>query len=120
MANVVVQYADYLTPGDADALGALGPGRAAVVRDGLQKIAAYRDEEGTMHAFSAVCTHLGCVVRWNSAESTWDCPCHGSRFDKMDGHVLNGPAISGLAPVEDPTGLERHSVAREAPTHGQR
>ena len=59
------------------------------------KLAVYRDDEGTLHERSAICTHLGCVVQWNSAEKTWDCPCHGSRFH-CDGHAVNGPAITGL------------------------
>jgi Rieske Fe-S protein len=67
----------------------------------LKKIAAYRDDDGTLYERSAICTHLGCVVSWNSTEKSWDCPCHGSRFDKHDGHVLNGPAIDALAPAED-------------------
>jgi Rieske Fe-S protein len=61
-------------------------------------IAVYRDDAGSMHARSAVCTHLGCHVRWNREERSWDCPCHGSRFD-VDGAVLNGPATKGLAEV---------------------
>jgi len=70
-----------------------------VVRSGLSKVAAYRDEDGTLHTVSAICTHLGCVVTWNSAEKTWDCPCHGSRFDKL-GSVINGPANKDLPPVD--------------------
>ena len=54
------------------------------------------DQNGTLHEHSAVCTHLGCVVAWNATEQSWDCPCHGSRFDKLDGHVLNGPANKPL------------------------
>jgi Rieske Fe-S protein len=73
------------------------------VREGLHKIAAYRDDEGALHRHSAICPHLGCVVEWNSAEKTWDCPCHGSRFDKLDGHVLNGPAIGALKHLSDDT-----------------
>jgi Rieske Fe-S protein len=59
----------------------------------------YRDEEGTVIARSAVCTHVGCIVRWNATETSWDCPCHGSRFD-VQGNVLNGPARSPLATAE--------------------
>jgi len=55
------------------------------------KVAIYRDVGGALHERSAVRTHLGCIVRWNPAEKTWDCPCHGSRFDKF-GAVINGPA----------------------------
>jgi Rieske Fe-S protein len=65
------------------------------LRSGLKKFAVYRDEAGTVHSCSATCTHLGCVVAWNSNEATWDCPCHGSRFDRF-GNVLNGPAVTGL------------------------
>jgi glycine/D-amino acid oxidase-like deaminating enzyme/nitrite reductase/ring-hydroxylating ferredoxin subunit len=73
----------------------LGPGEAAVVGVGTNQVAAYRDESGTLHAVSAVCTHLGCIVNWNAAEKTWDCPCHGSRFG-FDGGVIHGPAVQDL------------------------
>ena len=63
-------------------------------RDG-QKVAAYRDPDGSVTLRSAICTHLGCVVGWNPAEKTWDCPCHGSRF-QPDGKVISGPAESPL------------------------
>ena len=56
----------------------------------------YRDPQGTLHAVSSVCTHLGCLVKFNNAEKTWDCPCHGSRFG-VDGAVLDGPATRPLA-----------------------
>ena len=75
------------------------PGEGKVIRRGMQKIAAYRDDSGAMHYCSAVCTHLKCVVAWNSAERTWDCPCHGSRFDSL-GRVINGPALADLEEVE--------------------
>jgi glycine/D-amino acid oxidase-like deaminating enzyme/nitrite reductase/ring-hydroxylating ferredoxin subunit len=71
-------------------------GTGAVVRDGVAPVAVYRDADGNLHERSAVCTHLGCVVHWNAGENSWDCPCHGSRFD-IDGTVLNGPARSALA-----------------------
>jgi Rieske Fe-S protein len=61
----------------------------------------YRDESGTLHCVSALCTHLGCVVAFNDAETAWECPCHGSRF-APDGTVLEGPANRPLRPV-DPT-----------------
>jgi nitrite reductase/ring-hydroxylating ferredoxin subunit len=60
-----------------------------------EKIAAYRDEQGAVHAVSAVCTHLACIVNWNNAEKSWDCACHGSRFN-CDGEVLHGPAVKDL------------------------
>jgi Rieske Fe-S protein len=60
----------------------------------------YKDQQGALHQRSAVCGHLGCIVNWNAAEKTWDCPCHGSRFDKL-GKVINGPANSDLAAVSE-------------------
>jgi Rieske Fe-S protein len=62
-----------------------------------EAVAAYRDTDGTVHAVAATCTHLGCRVTFNTAERSWDCPCHGSRFD-VDGHVIQGPAVEKLAP----------------------
>lgn len=73
----------------------LQPGEAAVKRVGVSQVAGYRDEEGELHAVSAVCTHLACIVAFNPAETSWDCPCHGSRFD-TDGRVLHGPATEDL------------------------
>jgi Rieske Fe-S protein len=70
-----------------------------VLRRGLTKIAVYRDKQGKLHERSAVCPHLGGIVHWNAAETTWDCPCHGSRFDPL-GKAINGPTNSDLAPVE--------------------
>jgi glycine/D-amino acid oxidase-like deaminating enzyme/nitrite reductase/ring-hydroxylating ferredoxin subunit len=75
----------------------LGPGEGRVVRDGLGQAAVYKDEQGRTHSLSARCTHLGCIVSWNSAEKTWDCPCHGSRFS-YDGEVVQGPAVNPLQP----------------------
>jgi glycine/D-amino acid oxidase-like deaminating enzyme/nitrite reductase/ring-hydroxylating ferredoxin subunit len=73
----------------------LAPGEGDIVSAAGQKVAGYRDEDGTLHAVSTRCTHLGCQVVWNAAERTWDCPCHASRFD-VDGTVLNGPAVRPL------------------------
>jgi glycine/D-amino acid oxidase-like deaminating enzyme/nitrite reductase/ring-hydroxylating ferredoxin subunit len=98
--NVARQYADLLTGGDVDSADEIKPGKGAIVRHGLKKVAAYRDESGTLHQRSAVCVHLGCIVDWNSKEKTWDCPCHGSRFDAY-GKVFQGPANSDLAAIED-------------------
>ena len=70
-------------------------GEARVIRDGLGKTGVFRDDEGSLHAVSLRCTHLGCLLRFNSAERSWDCPCHGSRFD-VDGSVLEGPATRAL------------------------
>jgi glycine/D-amino acid oxidase-like deaminating enzyme/nitrite reductase/ring-hydroxylating ferredoxin subunit len=74
-------------------------GEARVVRRGIGKAGVYRDEEGQLHAVSLRCTHLGCLLRFNGAERSWDCPCHGSRFD-VDGAVLEGPAVKPLERLE--------------------
>lgn len=81
----------------------LGRGKAEVCRVGPSLVAAYRDDDGVVHAVSAHCTHLGCVLAFNNAERSWDCPCHSSRFD-IDGAVLNGPAVTPLkqSPQEVP------------------
>jgi len=97
--NVALQYGDWLTAGEVGSADEIGPNSGAVVRRGLTKVAAYRDERGTLHECSAVCPHLECIVHWNDDEKTWDCPCHGSRFDRF-GAVLNGPANGDLARVE--------------------
>jgi glycine/D-amino acid oxidase-like deaminating enzyme/nitrite reductase/ring-hydroxylating ferredoxin subunit len=97
--NMAGQYLDWVTPGEVDSVREVEPGCGAVLRRGLSKVAVYRDEEGRTHELSAVCPHLGCIVHWNAAETTWDCPCHGSRFDKL-GKVINGPANIDLPPVE--------------------
>jgi glycine/D-amino acid oxidase-like deaminating enzyme/nitrite reductase/ring-hydroxylating ferredoxin subunit len=94
--NVAGQYVDYLTPGDVSSADQLKPGEGAVIRKGLRKIAAYRDESGVLHERSAICPHMGCVVRWNSTEGCFDCPCHGSQF-AGDGTVVNGPSRADLA-----------------------
>jgi glycine/D-amino acid oxidase-like deaminating enzyme/nitrite reductase/ring-hydroxylating ferredoxin subunit len=75
----------------------LKPGEGAVVGSGLAKKAVHRDAEGTLHAVSARCTHMGCIVQWNGPQSTWDCPCHGSRFE-ANGAVIEGPATAPLQP----------------------
>jgi glycine/D-amino acid oxidase-like deaminating enzyme/nitrite reductase/ring-hydroxylating ferredoxin subunit len=97
-ANVGVHFVgDHLGRPDVRSTAELGPGEAGIVRRGAGKIAAYREQDGTLHAVSAVCTHLGCQVKWNEAERSWDCPCHGSRFH-YTGRVLQGPAVKDLEP----------------------
>ncbi|HEV2745893.1 MAG TPA: FAD-dependent oxidoreductase [Allosphingosinicella sp.] len=98
-AGAVKNYAEYVMPGDIASADDLSPGEGAVIRDGLSKIATYKDEDGSVVRRSAVCTHLGCLVHWNGFEKCWDCPCHGSQF-APDGQVLNGPAVKPLAEVE--------------------
>jgi len=77
----------------------LQPGQSCVVKIKGDAVAAYRDDTGQLHAVSAVCTHMGCVVGWNATDRSWDCPCHGSRFG-IDGSVIHGPATSPLEPVD--------------------
>jgi hypothetical protein len=93
-------FSEYVTAGEIDSARQLKPGEGGLYRSGLKKIAACRDLNGVVHARSAICTHLGCVVHWNSTEQCWDCPCHGSQF-APDGTALNGPAISALGDAED-------------------
>jgi len=98
-ANIVAQYGKWVTGADASSADAVPPGQGAIVKDGFGKQAVYRDEGGVLHAVSAICTHLGCEVSWNSTEKSWDCPCHGSRFG-IDGEVMHGPATTPLAAVK--------------------
>jgi Rieske Fe-S protein len=101
-ANVAFHFfADRLTKRDADSTSDLAPGQGKVVSRHGRQVAVAKDEDGTVHAVSARCTHLGCIVSWNDAERSWDCPCHGSRF-AVDGSVLEGPAVHDLEPKEPP------------------
>jgi glycine/D-amino acid oxidase-like deaminating enzyme/nitrite reductase/ring-hydroxylating ferredoxin subunit len=86
---------DRLRPPQGFSADAIAPGQARVLQDGLGKKGVYRDEAGELHVVSLRCTHLGCLLRFNAAERSWDCPCHGSRFDS-DGAVLEGPAVHPL------------------------
>lgn len=100
-------FAEYLSADEMASVERLRPGEGCLVRSGLQKVAACRDRNGELHLRSASCTHLGCVVHWNSLEQCWDCPCHGSQF-APDGTALNGPAVSRLADIASPN---RHMAA---------
>lgn len=86
---------DRLKPAEASSVEEVGRGEGKLVRHGAEKLAVYRDEDGKVHALSPVCTHMGGHVHWNSAEKSWDCPCHGARFG-IDGSVLHGPALTPL------------------------
>jgi glycine/D-amino acid oxidase-like deaminating enzyme/nitrite reductase/ring-hydroxylating ferredoxin subunit len=120
--NVARMFGDYLKRGDVQDVDDIAPGGGAIVRSGARLLAVYRDEDGALIARSAVCTHVGCIVRWNASETSWDCPCHGSRFD-VRGEVLNGPARSPLAVAEleelqeeaDEKRRPRESGARDRP-----
>lgn len=76
----------------------LASGQAAVLKIDGRNVAAFKDEQGQVHAVSAVCSHMGCIVGWNETDRTWDCPCHGSRFE-VSGEVIHGPAVKPLGPA---------------------
>ena len=95
MAESNLPYKDWVTPGEVASEDEIPRGEGAILRRGLTKVAVYRDIAGNVTEVSAVCRHLGGIVRWNSTEKSWDCPCHGSRY-APDGHVVNGPAATGL------------------------
>jgi glycine/D-amino acid oxidase-like deaminating enzyme/nitrite reductase/ring-hydroxylating ferredoxin subunit len=97
--GAAARYGEHATGGEVSGVEEIPLGEGAVIRRGLSKVAAFRDERGLVHEVSAQCTHQGCIVHWNAAEKSWDCPCHGSRF-AADGTVLNGPALQPLVPVE--------------------
>ncbi len=86
---------DRLAGAEAKSLRAVKRGHGQVIERNGAKVAAYRDPAGTVTLRSAICTHMGCTVGWNTAERTWDCPCHGSRF-KPSGEVISGPAEAPL------------------------
>lgn len=113
-AKTFFQYRDWLLakPDDGPPL-ALNQGR--VIREGMAPVAIYRDEDGEIYSFSAVCPHLAGVVRWNDQEKTWDCPCHGSRF-ACTGEVLNGPALSPLTPTHRGVLNAQNKISMDAPT----
>lgn len=85
---------DHVKKAEKDITG-LSNGESKIVDHDGKKAAVYRDENGQLHVVSAICTHMGCVVHWNNAEKSWDCPCHGTRFT-VDGEVLEGPAFKNL------------------------
>lgn len=98
--NVAKHFvSDHLERLSAPQIDALRPGQGAIVKVDGHSVAAYRDDQGAVHALSPVCTHLKCTVAFNPAEKTWDCPCHGSRFD-IEGKVIQGPALKDLDVVQ--------------------
>ncbi len=103
--NLIIarEYGAWFAKGDVADASEIPRGEGAILRRGLNLFAVYVDERGTAHESSAACPHMGCVVRWNGAERSWDCPCHGSRFDAL-GQVTHGPAISGLKKGADVRG----------------
>lgn len=98
VGNMTAQYIDFLAPGDIESAKELSPGNGGILAVGFKKVAVYRDEAGEVHAYSAICPHLGCVLQWNGEEKSFDCPCHGSRFT-CEGKVINGPASTDLRTI---------------------
>jgi Rieske Fe-S protein len=97
--TAVKNFAEYVAPGELKSVAELKPGHGAIIREGLRKIAAFRDDNGRVHCVSAACTHVGCHLHWNSLERCWDCPCHGSHF-AIDGTPLNAPAVAPLQKLD--------------------
>jgi glycine/D-amino acid oxidase-like deaminating enzyme/nitrite reductase/ring-hydroxylating ferredoxin subunit len=95
VTTAVALVKDYLTHRQEQRLAELAAGDSAIIEAEGESFAAYRSPDGELFAVSPVCTHLGCKVHWNSVETSWDCPCHGSRF-RVDGTVIEGPALAPL------------------------
>ena len=109
--TAVKNFAEYLAPGELKSVDELKAGKGAIIREGLSKIAAYRDEQGQLHRVSAACTHVGCHLHWNSFERCWDCPCHGSHF-AVDGTALNAPAVEPLETISGETKSDTKKVSQ--------
>jgi glycine/D-amino acid oxidase-like deaminating enzyme/nitrite reductase/ring-hydroxylating ferredoxin subunit len=107
---------DRVTPADVSNVDQIEAGEGKILKVEGKKFAIYRDEHGSLHSFSAVCPHLGCIVHWNNAEASWDCPCHGSRFG-TDGKVINGPSLHDLnaAEIGGKTGEEKELGVTKPP-----
>lgn len=93
--NAAAQYGSWVTPGEVSSADEIAKGQGAILRQGLHKLAVYRDSDGELCVRSATCPHLGGIVAWNTVEKTWDCPLHGSRFDRC-GKMVNGPSNGDL------------------------
>jgi Rieske Fe-S protein len=111
-ATALKNLAEYLLPGEIASLDELKNGQGAILRQGLSKVAAYRDDRGELQLHSSSCTHIGCQLHFNSFERTWDCPCHGSIFG-VDGQPLNAPAISPLQPADNAKGTNEQNRTLE-------
>jgi glycine/D-amino acid oxidase-like deaminating enzyme/nitrite reductase/ring-hydroxylating ferredoxin subunit len=98
LCEIQTKYSDYFKGSDVPDIEDIIPGEGAIICKGIQHYAVYKDEGGKCHATSAVCPHLKGLVRWNNSEKSWDCPVHGSRFDKL-GKPINGPAKTNLSEV---------------------
>jgi glycine/D-amino acid oxidase-like deaminating enzyme/nitrite reductase/ring-hydroxylating ferredoxin subunit len=102
---------DRFAAGDRRSFADVSPGEGAIVRSGGKRRAVFHADDGTLHVFSPVCPHMGCHVRWNGVERSWDCPCHGARF-AATGEVIEGPALRGLE--RDMSSAKARAEARKA------
>ncbi len=101
--NVATRFVwDRLSRLNAGSADDLAPDTGGIVDMDGAAVAAYRDPEGTLHTVSPTCAHLGCSLTWNTAERSWDCPCHGSRYD-VDGLVIQGPSVRNLERRRQPS-----------------
>ncbi|QAA81713.1 FAD-dependent oxidoreductase [Aequorivita sp. H23M31] len=91
---------DFFKKGEDEQIADLLPDEGKLLQYEDGKYAVYKNHRGEVTALSPICPHMGCTVNWNKAEKTWDCPCHGSRFDTA-GRVIEGPALSGLKKIEN-------------------
>lgn len=76
------------------------PDSGAIIQKDVRKLAVYKDDAGETHSYSAVCPHLGCLLQWNPMEKQWNCPCHGSCFDKKGSNIGAGPSTIDMSPIE--------------------
>ena len=97
--DVAVEFLKGWLTADLKEIEEIPAGRAAVIHKDGHQVAVYKEINGKLNITSAVCTHLGCIVHWNNAEKSWDCPCHGSRFDPA-GEVIEGPALAPLKKIQ--------------------
>jgi nitrite reductase/ring-hydroxylating ferredoxin subunit len=111
-ANFAAQLKDYVTAGEVRSTDEIGRDCGALMRDGMTKLAVYRDAAGRLHERSAVCPHLKCIVHWNDVEKSWDCPCHGSRF-RATGELITGPAVEDLAHAKPASPQDKPARASE-------
>lgn len=100
LLNTAHQYLDWFTPGERETIKDLPAGEGVIIRKGIKKLAVYKDLAKRLHIHSAFCPHLGGCVRWNCGEKSWDCPCHGSRFNG-EGQAITGPANASLYPCQE-------------------
>ena len=114
--NVFFQYLKDYTKSNPTIFADVHQGDGQILEHDGHKLAVHRDELNQLRVCSAICTHLGCVVHWNNAEKSWDCPCHGSRFE-TNGEVIEGPAMKALESFRADELLNDESKAQEEHVH---